>query len=57
MITAARLEAPIGKGQTVGEIRISDNGQVVKTLPLVALQAVPQGGVFSRLADYVKLKL
>nr|WP_226869295.1 serine-type D-Ala-D-Ala carboxypeptidase DacD [Serratia marcescens] len=57
VITAARLEAPIGKGQTVGEIRISDNGQVVKTLPLVALQAVPQGGVFSRLADYVKLKL
>lgn len=57
VINTARLEAPIGKGQTVGEIRISDNGQVVKTLPLVALQAVPQGGVFSRLADYVKLKL
>lgn len=30
---------------------------VVKTLPLVALQAVPQGGVFSRPVDYVKLKL
>jgi D-alanyl-D-alanine carboxypeptidase (penicillin-binding protein 5/6) len=29
----------------------------VKTLPLVALQAVPQGGVFSRLVDYVKLRL
>lgn len=57
MINTARLEAPIGKGQTVGEIRISDNGQVVKTLPLVALQAVPQGGVFSRLVDYVKLRL
>lgn len=57
VINTARLEAPIGKGQTVGEIRISDNGQVVKTLPLVALQAVPQGGVFSRLVDYVKLKL
>lgn len=57
MINAARLEAPINKGQTVGEIRISDNGQVVKTLPLVALQAVPQGGVFSRLMDYMKLKL
>lgn len=26
MINTARLEAPIGKGQTVGEIRISDNG-------------------------------
>jgi D-alanyl-D-alanine carboxypeptidase (penicillin-binding protein 5/6) len=57
VINTARLEAPIGKGQTVGEIRISDNGQVVKTLPLVALQAVPQGGAFSRLMDYVKLKL
>ncbi|HEJ7139868.1 TPA: serine-type D-Ala-D-Ala carboxypeptidase, partial [Serratia marcescens] len=57
VINAARLEAPINKGQTVGEIRISDNGQVVKTLPLVALQAVPQGGVFSRLMDYMKLKL
>lgn len=26
VINTARLEAPIGKGQTVGEIRISDNG-------------------------------
>lgn len=57
VLNVARLEAPVNKGQIVGEIRISDNGQVVKTLPLVALRAVPQGGVFSRLADYVKLKL
>ncbi|HGM5911579.1 TPA: serine-type D-Ala-D-Ala carboxypeptidase, partial [Serratia marcescens] len=57
VLNVARLEAPVNKGQNVGEIRISDNGQVVKTLPLVALRAVPQGGVFSRLADYVKLKL
>lgn len=52
-----RLEAPLKAGQAVGEVHLSDNGRQLATLPLVALQPVNQGGVFSRLADYVKLKL
>lgn len=56
VVTAPRLDAPLEQGQPVGEIRISDNGKVLKTLPLVVLQPVKQGGVFSRLMDTVKLK-
>ena len=57
VINTPRLDAPLAQGQPVGEIRISDNGKVVKTLPLVVLQPVNQGGMFSRLMDYVKLKI
>lgn len=57
VLNVKRLDAPLTQGQTVGEIRISDNGQLLKTLPLVVLQPVKQGGMFSRLMDYVKLKV
>ncbi|CAI0919386.1 serine-type D-Ala-D-Ala carboxypeptidase DacD [Serratia entomophila] len=57
VLNVERLEAPLKQGQTVGEIRVSDNGQLLKTLPLVVLQPVDQGGMFSRLMDYLKLKV
>lgn len=57
VVTATRLDAPLEQGQPVGEIRISDNGNLLKTLPLVALQQIKQGGMFSRLMDAVKLKI
>lgn len=57
VIKPSRLEAPLAQGQSIGEIRISDNGKLLKTLPLVALQPVNDGGMFSRLMDYAKLKL
>lgn len=57
VVSASRLDAPLTQGQTIGEIRISDNGKLLKTLPLVALQPVQQGGVFSRLMDFIKLKI
>ncbi|MEE4411290.1 MULTISPECIES: serine-type D-Ala-D-Ala carboxypeptidase DacD [unclassified Serratia (in: enterobacteria)] len=57
VISPSRLDAPLAKGQPIGEIRISDNGTLLKTLPLVTLQSVNNGSMFSRLMDYVKLKL
>lgn len=57
VVSASRLNAPLTQGQTIGEIRISDNGKLLKTLPLVALQPVQQGGAFSRLMDFIKLKI
>ncbi|WP_199636019.1 serine-type D-Ala-D-Ala carboxypeptidase DacD [Serratia sp. PAMC26656] len=57
VITPSRLDAPLTQGQPIGEIRISDNGKLLKTLPLVVLQPVNNGGMFSRLMDYAKLKL
>ena len=56
MINTARLEAPIGKGQTVGEIRISDNGGGEN----LAAGGAAGGAAGRRVlapVDYVKLKL
>jgi D-alanyl-D-alanine carboxypeptidase (penicillin-binding protein 5/6) len=43
------LEAPIAKGQKLGMVKVTLDGKVVASAPLVALQAVEQGGFFKRL--------
>jgi len=57
VLTNPQLDAPLQKGQQVGTINIVDGDKTIKTLPLVALEDVPKGGMVSRLVDYVKLKL
>jgi len=57
VLTNPQLDAPLQKGQQVGTINIVDGDKTIKTLPLVALEDVPKGGLVSRLVDYVKLKL
>jgi D-alanyl-D-alanine carboxypeptidase (penicillin-binding protein 5/6) len=50
------LIAPIADGQTVGTARfVGADGKVLAQFPVVALQAVPQGGIVSRLWDSVLL--
>jgi serine-type D-Ala-D-Ala carboxypeptidase (penicillin-binding protein 5/6) len=49
------LIAPFAKGQQVGSLRITLDGQPVQTVPLVALNDAPQGGFFSRLWDSILL--
>jgi D-alanyl-D-alanine carboxypeptidase (penicillin-binding protein 5/6) len=49
------LIAPIERGQTVGTITVSANGQTLRTVPLVALQDVAPGGWFRRLIDTIRL--
>ncbi len=49
------LIAPFTKGQQVGTLRISLDGQPVQNVPLVALADAPQGGFFSRLWDSIML--
>jgi D-alanyl-D-alanine carboxypeptidase (penicillin-binding protein 5/6) len=51
----ATLIAPFKKGQQVGTLRITLDGQPVVTQPLVALDDAPQGGFFSRLWDTIML--
>jgi len=64
--TAARLNgemqrpdpllAPLQAGQRVGSIRIkSAGGQVLKEVPLIALEAAEEAGVLGRLWDAVRL--
>lgn len=45
------LVAPIAKGQKIGTAKVMLDGKVVSQRPLVALNAVEQGGFFKRLWD------
>jgi D-alanyl-D-alanine carboxypeptidase (penicillin-binding protein 5/6) len=45
------LVAPIAKGQKIGMAKVTLDGKVVAQAPLVALNAVEQGGFFKRLWD------
>jgi len=49
------LEAPIALGQQVGAIKLSLDGEVLETHPLVALQNVDEGGLFTRLWHWLVL--
>ncbi|HTM63730.1 MAG TPA: D-alanyl-D-alanine carboxypeptidase family protein [Gammaproteobacteria bacterium] len=48
------IKAPIVKGQTYGNILIKVNGQVVATIPLIALEGDAKGGFFRSVTDSVK---
>ena len=47
--------APIKAGQVLGELTISDGKDVVAKVPLVAKEAVPEGGWWTRMVDGVSL--
>ena len=51
------LVAPVERAAQVGEVRVAFRGQVLETLPLVVLQAVPEADLWTRLTDGVKLWL
>ena len=43
------LVAPIAKGQKIGMVKVTLDGKVIAQSPLVAIEAVEQGGFFKRL--------
>jgi D-alanyl-D-alanine carboxypeptidase (penicillin-binding protein 5/6) len=50
------LVAPLDKGQRVGTVKVSTAaGTAVLELPLVALDAVPEAGIFGRAWDAMRL--
>lgn len=49
------LKAPLTRGDVVGKIFFQLDGKDVDTQPLVVLNTVEEGGMFSRLADYFTL--
>lgn len=51
------LTAPVSKGQELGRLVISLDGETLVDQPLIALQEVPEGGLFQRLKDEVMLML
>lgn len=46
-----QLSAPITRGQAIGTVRLSLDGEVVAERPLVALADVEEGGFFKRMSD------
>jgi len=51
-----QLTAPIAKGEVVGKLYLQLDGKDIAEYPLVTLQEVNEGSIFSRLVDYVKLQ-
>ncbi|EJS2608960.1 serine hydrolase [Vibrio alginolyticus] len=49
------LEAPINKGDVVGKLYYQIDGEDVAEYPLMALETVEQGSLFSRMWDYIVL--
>jgi D-alanyl-D-alanine carboxypeptidase (penicillin-binding protein 5/6) len=56
-LTNKELEAPLSKNQVVGTVDFSLDGKVIDSRPLVALQEVKEGGFFSRIWDFVMMKI
>jgi D-alanyl-D-alanine carboxypeptidase (penicillin-binding protein 5/6) len=49
------LVAPVTKGQQVGVVKVLAGEQVVAEVPLLALEAVEQSGIFGRAWDSIRL--
>ena len=47
------LEAPLAVGDAVGSVQLTLDGETVFRAPVVALEAVEQGGFFARLWDMI----
>ena len=49
------IVAPVAKGQQVGNVVVNLGAEEVARVPLVALQEVPEGGIWRRMVDSVLL--
>ena len=49
------LRAPIQKGDTIGQVNYKLEDTIVANYDLIALETVDEGGLFSRMIDYIKL--
>jgi len=47
------IEAPVSKGQQIGVVKVSLDGEVLASVPLVALETVNEGNLFQQAKDYV----
>jgi serine-type D-Ala-D-Ala carboxypeptidase (penicillin-binding protein 5/6) len=51
------IKAPIKKGQTLGNLVVKLSDKTIETVPLIALEEDPEGGLFTKMQDSVKLML
>nr|WP_318382220.1 serine-type D-Ala-D-Ala carboxypeptidase [uncultured Enterobacter sp.] len=55
-LSEPQLTAPLKKGQVVGNIDFQLNGTSIEKRPLIVMEAVEEGGFFSRTWDFVLMK-
>ena len=55
LVTDPKLEAPITLGQTIGTVKVMLDDEVVREVPLTAMQSVEPGGFFKCLWDSIVL--
>ena len=51
-----QLTAPLAKGTVVGTLFLQLDDEDIAQYPLVTLEEINEGSLFSRLVDYVKLQ-
>ncbi|EXU73777.1 serine hydrolase [Erwinia mallotivora] len=56
-LSQPELLAPLKKNQVVGTIDFQLDGKIIEQRPLVVMEEVKEGGWFSRVMDFVMLKL
>ena len=47
------IQAPVVKGQQIGVVKVTLDGEVLETMPLVALETVNEGNLLQQAKDYV----
>ena len=52
-----RIEAPISRGQKVGEVVVELDGETIMRRPLVALEDIAEGGLWRQAVDTVLMML
>lgn len=55
LVSQQPLIAPVSAGQAVGTLKVSVDGKPYGEFPVVALETVPQAGIFGRAIDTVRL--
>jgi D-alanyl-D-alanine carboxypeptidase (penicillin-binding protein 5/6) len=55
IVVEEKILAPVRAGQQIGVVSISLDGEAIAQRPLVALAEMPEGGLWRRMSDYVKL--
>jgi D-alanyl-D-alanine carboxypeptidase (penicillin-binding protein 5/6) len=50
-----QLVAPVQQGDVVGKVEVSNDGKVIHTADLIALQPVEEGGLFRRFWDSIRM--
>ncbi|MBV4367736.1 serine hydrolase [Erwiniaceae bacterium CMYE1] len=57
VLNEPQLTAPLAKNQAVGTIDFQLNGKTIEQRPLVVMDEVKEGGFFSRIGDFILMKL